>query len=51
MTPDGATSKDHTQETCCQICLSGFSEGDNIKTLPCVHMYHTDCIDKWLKVS
>jgi len=39
------------QQADCSVCMSSFSDGENIKTLPCCHMYHTNCIDTWLTVS
>jgi hypothetical protein len=35
----------------CQVCLSGYALGDTFKTLPCLHFYHADCIDPWLKTN
>lgn len=35
----------------CAICLSEFEIGCQIKTLPCAHKYHVDCIDKWLETQ
>ena len=32
----------------CVICLEHFNNGDKIISLPCVHIYHSDCIKKWL---
>jgi len=32
----------------CNICLSEFDEGEKIRTLPCFHSFHTNCIDNWL---
>ena len=32
----------------CSICLVPFEVGTLIKTLPCRHMFHADCIDSWL---
>ena len=33
----------------CQICLQDFVDGDSLRTLPCNHFFHTDCVDAWLK--
>jgi len=34
----------------CSICQSDFENNDKIKKLnPCHHMYHSDCINHWLK--
>ena len=38
-----------TQNEQCAICLTEFSEGNRIKSLPCGHMYHPECIDTWLR--
>lgn len=35
----------------CTICLSAYTEGELLKSLPCFHCFHTDCLDQWLKVS
>ena len=34
----------------CRVCLVDFAGGDRLKTLPCCHIYHVECIDEWLKV-
>ncbi|KAL4218841.1 E3 ubiquitin-protein ligase rnf6 [Mactra antiquata] len=33
----------------CSVCLSEFKSGEKLKSLPCLHNYHVDCIDEWLK--
>jgi len=35
----------------CVICMIEFSVGDPVRYLPCMHTYHTDCIDDWLMRS
>lgn len=32
----------------CTVCLLPFKDGDMIKTLQCLHCYHSKCIDDWL---
>lgn len=34
--------------TKCMICLDEFKNGDELKTLPCLHIYHQQCIEHWL---
>ena len=34
----------------CSICLADFQEGEDVRRLPCLHAFHSDCIDSWLKV-
>jgi hypothetical protein len=38
------------QGECC-ICMDQYSAGQVVKTLPCLHVFHGDCVDKWLKQS
>ena len=32
----------------CSVCLQDLEDGDEIRTLPCMHMFHKECIDRWL---
>eukprot|EP00752_Nemacystus_decipiens_P010317 g9192.t1 len=48
-----AGSLSHLREDgrqCC-ICLEDFGAGDEVKRLQCLHLYHTVCIDNWLRTS
>lgn len=33
----------------CAICLERYQLGEELKTLPCLHVYHSACIDRWLQ--
>lgn len=35
----------------CSVCLEIFQEGEQLRRLPCLHFFHTNCIDPWLEVS
>lgn len=35
----------------CAICLESFCDNDELRTLPCIHMYHVACIDGWLPTN
>ncbi|KAG9343359.1 hypothetical protein AGOR_G00242520 [Albula goreensis] len=46
---DGWGSEKKIRE--CVICMLDFVYGDPIRFLPCMHIYHLDCIDDWLMRS
>ncbi|KAG7213040.1 hypothetical protein KM043_002371 [Ampulex compressa] len=31
----------------CTICLSEFEDCESVRRLPCLHLFHTDCVDQW----
>lgn len=35
----------------CTVCLMDFETGEDIRTLNCSHMFHIDCIDRWLNYN
>ena len=35
----------------CVICLEDFKNGDKATILPCIHLFHTSCIQNWLKTQ
>jgi hypothetical protein len=32
----------------CSVCTEDFVDADNVRILPCGHIYHRHCIDPWL---
>eukprot|EP01016_Furgasonia_blochmanni_P025583 TRINITY_DN2742_c0_g1_i3.p1 TRINITY_DN2742_c0_g1~~TRINITY_DN2742_c0_g1_i3.p1 ORF type:complete len:469 (-),score=90.67 TRINITY_DN2742_c0_g1_i3:111-1409(-) len=39
-------SEEHTK---CSICYEDYVEQTDLKMLPCLHRFHTQCISEWLK--
>ena len=35
----------------CVICMEKYEINDEVKTLPCFHIFHKDCIDQWFKAG
>lgn len=33
----------------CTICISNYVDGESVRRLRCFHMFHTKCVDNWLK--
>jgi len=38
--------EDNTEK--CTICLSDFEDTEDVRRLPCMHLFHIECIDQWL---
>ena len=35
----------------CSICLENFKNGDNFIALPCIHIFHPECIINWMNTK
>ena len=47
---DDVTKLDPEKKNCV-ICLEDFKNGDKATVLPCIHLFHTTCIQNWLKTQ
>ena len=45
---DDVTKLDSEKKNCV-ICLEDFKIGDKTTILPCIHLFHSNCIQNWLK--
>ena len=45
---DAAAAVGNSSSTTCSVCLDAYAAGDVVRTLPCLHMFHTRCVDAWL---
>ncbi|KFO34371.1 RING finger protein 165 [Fukomys damarensis] len=52
---DGKGKKDEGEESDtdekCTICLSMLEDGEDVRRLPCMHLFHQLCVDQWLAMS
>eukprot|EP00928_Gymnodinium_smaydae_P037013 TRINITY_DN25762_c0_g1_i1.p1 TRINITY_DN25762_c0_g1~~TRINITY_DN25762_c0_g1_i1.p1 ORF type:complete len:283 (+),score=32.62 TRINITY_DN25762_c0_g1_i1:56-850(+) len=35
----------------CRVCLCALEQGEDVRQLPCGHVYHAPCIERWLSSS
>mmetsp|Transcript_43389 Transcript_43389/g.97671 ORF Transcript_43389/g.97671 Transcript_43389/m.97671 type:complete len:130 (+) Transcript_43389:1517-1906(+) len=40
--------KDRLDQDQCMVCLCDFENDEQVRHLPCKHVFHTGCIDEWL---
>jgi len=38
-----------TSQSSCMICLGDFQIGDECRRLPCRHVFHSSCVEEWLR--
>ncbi|XP_074426530.1 E3 ubiquitin-protein ligase ARK2C isoform X2 [Larus michahellis] len=47
--PDDGEESDTDEK--CTICLSMLEDGEDVRRLPCMHLFHQVCVDQWLATS
>ncbi|XP_031403810.1 E3 ubiquitin-protein ligase At4g11680 isoform X2 [Punica granatum] len=47
--PGNGTDHNADDPECC-ICLAKYREKDEVRQLPCSHLFHQKCVDQWLKI-
>lgn len=45
---NGGQSGSSLDPASCSVCTENFAENENVRILPCGHIYHRHCIDPWL---
>ncbi|KAA8527091.1 hypothetical protein F0562_008680 [Nyssa sinensis] len=45
----GKSALDNENQECC-ICLAKYREKEEIRQLPCSHIFHLKCVDQWLRI-
>ncbi|XP_054791341.1 E3 ubiquitin-protein ligase SDIR1-like isoform X1 [Prosopis cineraria] len=43
------STKASDDELTCSVCLEQVNVGDLLRSLPCLHQFHANCIDPWLR--
>jgi hypothetical protein len=41
-------SRPGREPACCSICTEDFLDREDVRILPCAHIYHQRCVDSWL---
>lgn len=37
------------EDLTCSVCLEQVADGELVRSLPCLHRFHSNCIDQWLR--
>lgn len=48
---DGEQAVEQNEEEPCSVCMEEFEDHDDVKVLPCGHIFHVECIDSWLTID
>ena len=45
---EGSEEEEEEEADKCTICLSEFEVEEDVRRLPCMHLFHVECVDQWL---
>ena len=45
------SSRKRGADTDCSICIEAYQDSDLLRRLPCLHLFHQECIDRWLGIN
>lgn len=50
---EAAEADEDNESECekCTICLCDFIEAEDVRRLPCMHLFHIECVDQWLPTN
>ena len=46
-----SASQRAAQEEQCVVCRMEFESGEDVKVLPCRHVFHAPCVEQWLLIN
>ena len=46
--PKRSSESGREEKPTCSVCLETYREGETVRTIPCFHTFHAQCIDPWL---
>jgi len=47
--PTASGESENESARTCSICMEQYAGGEEVKTLPCLHCFHSACVDHWLR--
>ncbi|EER19102.1 conserved hypothetical protein, partial [Perkinsus marinus ATCC 50983] len=47
----GCSSVIPDSSSCCSVCLSSYQTDDVVTVLKCGHLFHDECVRKWIALA
>ncbi|GFN79938.1 RING finger protein 38 [Plakobranchus ocellatus] len=45
------TERPESEHTSCVVCMCEFEDRQLLRSLPCFHQFHVECVDEWLETN